>query len=255
MKRLAIALAFTFVAAGAAGHAAAAPAAQDVLPPLAPAPAADGAYCASTAKTIPGLVKPLSTARILIFTPDVELKILTMAGGMEPRADWSQQGRDNIAGELASTIKAGGHPFQTLAAADAMEGHNGQMLRLHEAVSGSILTFNYLGYKLPTKKTGFDWTLGEGAKVLGETYGADYALFTYARGSWSSGGRKAAWLAMAALGASIPLGGQTAAASLVDLKTGQIIWFNMTTASPTADMRTPTGAAALTKALLKDLPL
>ena len=59
----------------------------------------------------------------------------------------------------------------------------------------------------------------------------------------------------AALGVSLPMGGQEAYASLVELKTGKVVWFNQAVAGPTADMRSPEGAKLLTEALLKDLPL
>lgn len=197
--------------------------------------------------------KPPAGSKILVVQPDVELATLTMAGLLEPRADWSQQGRDNLAREIAETIQGDRHEVKALDPSTALEGRAGQLLRLNEAV---ITTISSGGSMLPTKKDKFDWTIGEGAKVLGDTYDADYALFTYGRGSYSSGGRKAAWLVMAAAGVSLPMGSQTAYASLVDLRTGQVVWYNI--AVPTngaGDMRSEAGAESLTKSLLKDLPL
>lgn len=196
--------------------------------------------------------KPPSGSKILVVQPDVELSTLTMAGLLEPRADWSQQGRDNLAREVAEVIQGSQHQVKVLDPSTALEGRPGQLLRLNEAVISSI----GLGATLPTKKDNFDWTIGEGAKVLAETYDADYALFTYGRGSYSSGGRKAAWLVMAAAGVSLPMGSQTAYASLVDLKTGQVVWYNV--AVPTngaGDMRSEAGAESLTTSLLKNIPL
>jgi hypothetical protein len=196
--------------------------------------------------------KPPAGSKILIVQPDVELSTLTMAGLLEPRADWSQQGRDNLAKEIAATVQGGQHQVKVLDPSTALEGRGGQLLRLNEAVIASIPA----GAALPTKKGHFDWTLGEGAKVLAETYDADYALFSYGRGSYSSGGRKAAFILAAAAGISIPMGSQMASASLVDLKTGQVVWYNV--AVPTngaGDMRSEAGASDLTKSLLKNLPL
>ena len=197
--------------------------------------------------------KPPSGSRILIVQPDVELATLTMAGLLEPRADWSQQGRDNLAREIAETVQGSQHQVKVLDPSTALDGRAGQLLRLNEAVISTLTTG---GTFLPTKKDKFDWTIGEGAKVLADTYAADYALFSYGRGSYSSGGRKAAWLVMAAAGVAIPMGQQTAYASLVDLKTGQVVWYNV--AVPTngaGDMRSEAGAESLAKSLLKDLPL
>jgi hypothetical protein len=201
------------------------------------------------------LITPSKSARVLVIQPDVDLRILTMAGLPEARADWTQQGRDNLDAEIQKSLSAGEHPIKALDASTAMDGHNGQMLRLHEVVGQSILAFSYGYIALPTKKGAFDWTLGEGAQSLGQTYDADFALFTYARGSYSSGGRVAAMIALAAVGVSVPTGGQQVFASLVDLKTGRIVWFNLATAGPSADMRTPAGAHELVASLLKGAPL
>ena len=76
-----------------------------------------------------------------------------------------------------------------------------------------------------------------------------------ARGTYASGGRVAAMIGFAALGVSVPLGNQYAMASLVDLKTGRIVWYNTALAGPNADMRQPEGAKILVTAMLKDAPL
>lgn len=198
--------------------------------------------------------KPPAGSKILIVQPDVELSMLTAGGLLEPRADWSQQSRDNLAREISVAVNGRSHTIKTLDPSTVMEGRAGQLLRLQEAVDVSLLNYG-MGAALPTKKGAFDWTLGDGTKLLADTYGADYALFTYGRGSFSSGGRKAAWLVGAAFGVSIPMGAQQTFASLVDLKTGKVVWFNMAVPPAGMDMRTPGGAADLTKALLKDVPL
>lgn len=199
--------------------------------------------------------KPVAGAKILIIQPDVQLSMLTAAGMQEPKADWSMRGRDNIATELAAATKGRSHVFRQLDPDKAEDPKVVQLLRLHGAVGQTIGAFNYGLYKLPNKNGAFDWTLGEGAQTLGQVYDADYALFTYGRGSYASDGRKAAMVLMAMVGASLPLGGQTAFASLVDLKTGRVVWFNVAVAAPNADMRDPEGAKSFVTALLKDAPL
>jgi hypothetical protein len=193
--------------------------------------------------------------KVLVVQPDVQLAVLTAAGLQEARADWSQQARGYLAAAVQDEIKAKAHGVEVLDPAASMAGRTGQVLRLHDAVGQSIIAFNYGVYNLPNKKGAFDWTLGDGARTLGESHGANYALFVTAKGSWSSGGRKAMWLGAAMLGVSMPLGGQQAFASLVDLRTGQVVWFNMATAGPGDDMRTREGAQALAAALMKGSPL
>jgi hypothetical protein len=53
----------------------------------------------------------------------------------------------------------------------------------------------------------------------------------------------------------VPLGSQTVQLSLVDLKTGNIVWYNNVLAGPGADMRSRAGAKSLVEGLLKDIPL
>lgn len=193
-------------------------------------------------------------SRGLLVQPDVQLSLLTAAGLQERREDWSRSGRDNLAAALQGELKQRAHHFEVLDPKDSMEGRTGQLLRLHEAVGQSVMAFSY-GVPLPTKKSGFDWTLGDGALVLHDQFHADYALFVTARGSYASAGRKAAMIGMAMLGVGIPLGSQQVYASLVDLRTGRVVWFNVATAGPQADVRSPEGAALLTKDLLKGIPL
>ena len=110
---------------------------------------------------------------------------------------------------------------------------------------------------LPTKRgKGLDWTLGEDAVSLGRRTGYDYALFLYAEDSFASTGR----VALQVLGVAgcfvgfcapnVGGGGQFAYATLVDLRTGEVVWFNvLQTGSQIAgikfgDIRTPRGRGA-----------
>jgi len=199
--------------------------------------------------------KPAPGARVLLLQPEVSLAVLTAAGVQEPRADWSMAARDNLSREIEAQLKARSHNYKMLDPNDAMAGRSGQLLRLNSAVGQSILAFSYGAYPLPTKKDGFDWTLGEGVSALAESQGADYALFVNSQGTYASGGRVATMIGLAMLGVSVPLGQQQVFASLVELKTGRVVWFNVAVAGPNADMRETEGCASLVKSLLKTLPL
>lgn len=194
-------------------------------------------------------------AKGLLVQPDVQLSLLTTAGLQEAREDWSRAGQTNLGQAIKDQLAGRAHPFQTLDPEESMQGRTGQLLRLHEVVGQSVLVFEYSGLVLPTKKGSFDWTLGEGAQVLREERGADYALFVTARGTYASAGRKALMIGAAMLGVGVPLGSQQVFASLVDLRTGRVVWFNVATAGPSADIRSPEGAQALAASLLKGVPL
>jgi hypothetical protein len=215
------------------------------------------AACASSQpKTFTGtFAPPAAGSRILVVTPDVQLALLPAAGMPEPREDWSRSGRDNLARALAAQIGREGHAASALDPTTAMEGRVGQIIRLHDAVGTSILAVNYGGVNLPTRRDNFEWTLGPGVQELASAHNADYALFVTARGSYASSGRVAAMVGLAVLGVGVPLGGQQAFASLVDLRTGNVIWFNVAVASPNQDMREAPGAASFVNTLLEDAPL
>ncbi len=83
----------------------------------------------------------------------------------------------------------------------------------------------------------------------------DYALFLHAEDSFASTGR----VALQVLGVAGCLvgfcapnvggGGQFAYASLVNLRTGEVVWFNVLQ-SRIGDIRTPAGAAEMVERLL-----
>jgi hypothetical protein len=199
--------------------------------------------------------RPPSGTRILMVKPDIELSMLMVTGLEEAKADWSKQGQDNVSAAIRAELTGKGLEVQDLDPTSAEDPKTIQLLKLHEAVGKSIMALNYGLIQLPTKSGRFDWTLGQGASALTKTYNADYALFTNGRGNYSSDGRKVAMVAMALLGQTLPTGSQRVFASLIDLKTGKVVWFNMAMAGADSDMRDADGAKRLTRAVLKDAPL
>ena len=211
------------------------------------------AACAVTSpQTFSGQFEPPpASSRVLVMTPNVQLAILSAAGIPEPREDWSVSGRDNLAASVAAFVQAESHTPNGLDPSTAMEGRVGQIIRLHDAVGASLIQ----RAMLPTQRDRFEWTLGEGVRELGAAHNADYALFVGANGTYASAGRVAAAVGLAILGVGVPLGNQVAYASLVDLRTGNVIWFNTALAAPGEDMRSADGARSLVVSIMKDAPL
>ena len=121
----------------------------------------------------------------------------------------------------------------------------------------------YLGAYLPTKRgKGLEYTLGEDAVRLGQKTGYDYALFMHAEDEVASTGRIALGvlgLAGCFVGFCAPnVGGaaQLDYAGLVDLHTGEVVWFNVVRAGSQipgikfGDLRTPQGAEQMVERLL-----
>jgi hypothetical protein len=203
---------------------------------------------------------PSGQYRVIVMQPAISVGVLTAGGMVEQRQDWTDQARANVLAALnQQQLQRGGDI--TIAKTQVEAGGNpdevADLIFLHNVVGEAIKTHKYAGLALPTKSGKFDWTLGTEAVDYGQQTRYDYALFVRAADSFSSGGR-VALQAVAMIGCAfgvcaMPTGGQQFAyASLVDLKTGQVVWFN-TLASSVGDIRTAEGAKKMVDGLLSTM--
>lgn len=210
---------------------------------------------------------PLGDYRLLVLRPDVTVGSLTTGGMVEPRADWTDEARTNIIAALKAQQAARGGNVTIVDRRNQLSGVPEQELadleRLNFVVDESIVEHKYLGDTLPTKRhRGLDWTLGSDAVRIGQKTGDDYALFLHAEDQVASTGRIALGvlgIAGCIVGFCAPnVGGaeQLDYASLVDLRTGQVVWFNVVDAASEVpgikfgDLRSPQGAAQMVERLL-----
>jgi hypothetical protein len=209
---------------------------------------------------------PQGDYRLLVLRPDVTVSELTTGGVEQPRADWTEEARTNIIAALKTQqADRGGKLLVAATRADvpgASKDEVADIERLNSVVDESIALHKYLGEYLPTKKRkALDYTLGEDAVAFGQKTGFDYMLFLHAEDDRASKGRTALQLlgiAGCVVGFCSPSGGQGqfAYASLVDLHTGEVVWFNvLQTGSQLpgvtfGDIRTPEGAALMVERLL-----
>jgi len=210
---------------------------------------------------------PQGDYKLLVLRPDVTVGSLTTGGMVEPRADWTEQARTNIITALRAQQSGRGGKVQILERRNQLNGVSDQEVadveRLFYAVGQSIVLHKYLGAYLPTKRgKGLEYTLGEDAVRLGQKTGYDYALFMHAEDEVASTGRIALGvlgIAGCFVGFCAPnIGGATQLdyAGLVDLKTGEVVWFNVVQAGSQVpgiafgDLRTPAGAAQMVDRLL-----
>jgi hypothetical protein len=210
---------------------------------------------------------PQGNYKLLVMRPDVSVGSVTTGGMVEPRADWTETARAKLLAAIKAQQAARGGNIFIMEKRNSLAGVDPEMIaeleRLHYAVGTSIALHKYSGRTLPTKRgKGLDWTLGEDAVTLGRRTGYDYALFLYAEDSFASTGR----VALQVLGVAgcfvgfcapnIGGGGQFGYASLVDLRTGEVVWFNVAQASSQVagikmgDIRTDEGAAQMVDRLL-----
>jgi hypothetical protein len=209
---------------------------------------------------------PQGDYRLLVMRPDVTVNSLTTGGMAEPRAEWTDQARANIVEALRAEQAGRGGKALVLARRNELPNVSAEEIadleRLHYAVGNSIALHKYSGAALPSKRgKGLEYTLGEDAVSLGRRTGYDYALFLYAQDNIASTGRTALQVIGVAgcfIGFCAPSGGsnQFAYASLVDLRTGEVVWFNiLQTGSQLpgikfGDIRTPQGAAQMVDRLV-----
>ncbi len=196
---------------------------------------------------------PVNIKRLLLMPVDVELSLLTAGGIKEPNAQWTANARRHIADSVRQIVKTHNARVVNYGSNHVQPKHV-QIVKLHGAVGGAILIHKYVqGNALPTKEGKFDWTLGNSVNQLRKQYNADHALFIFMRDSYASSGRKAAVFVGSLIGANVRGGSQTGFASLVNLRTGHVVWFNLL-ARGSGDLRTADAARETVGTLLAGIP-
>lgn len=212
---------------------------------------------ATTQQKITQISRVDGTPRVLLMPVDVTLGHLTAAGIFEPQAEWTMAGEKHVRTALTDFLKTRDVVLLDYKASTAAQASHldNQIIKLHRVVGNSIRIFQYpTPFQLPTKKTGFDWSLGPEVARLGTEYDADYALFIYVKDSYATAGRAAVMVFAALLGAHGVQGGtQIGHASLVDLKSGDVSWFNILGRAD-GDLRKPEPAVETVNALMSNFP-
>ena len=196
--------------------------------------------------------------RVLLMPTYIELAELSAAGIPFPKADWTEAANVHVTAALDGFLRERGAAlvvYATPPEGSASARRHNQLIKLHGEVGNAVLVHKFVPQAaLPTTKDKFDWTLGGGVAVLGAAYDADYALFVFIRDSYSSAERVVVMVVGALLGVGVPGGVQFGFASLVDLESGGIVWFNRLV-SGSGDLRTPEPARQAVDNLLADFPL
>jgi hypothetical protein len=203
----------------------------------------------------PGFGSLPKGAKVALMPTDIELFSISAGGVFEPKADWTEAASKHFRDALMQKNQSLGLSAVELAQKDADEAD--EINSLHGAIARAIAMHHFGNLKLPTKDGQLDWSMGESVQPIKKATGADYALFSFVRDSYASDERKAAMVAMAILTlgrAALTLGVQTGYASLVDLNTGRVVWFNQL-ARGTGDLREPEKAAETLDALLREFPV
>jgi hypothetical protein len=191
---------------------------------------------------------------VVIMPTDIELFSISAGGVIEPKADWTEAASRHFKVALIAKKQALGLTTTELSEQDADE--LAEISTLHAAVARAISLhhFGISSFNLPTKEGKLDWSLGEVVRAIKQKTGANYAIFTWVRDSYASGERVATMVVLALLGIGVGGGTQLGYASLVDLDTGQVLWFNRLLRS-SGDLREAGKAGETMNALLDSFPI
>jgi hypothetical protein len=211
--------------------------------------------CTATQSHVTELRHSTPQSRILLMPLDVELMEMSIGGVLEPKPEWTEAARHFITEEVRSRKAALGFELQEYTEdgpPDELELVD-QLVKLHAVVGKAIRENRKPLQELKSLGARPKWSLGEEVRVLREKSGADYALFVHVRDSYASDARKLVMIAGAALKMGLMGGIQSGFASLVDLKTGEIVWFNQL-GRAAGDLRTREPASESVRMLFTEFP-
>src|SRR6266850_3352748 len=205
----------------------------------------------------PGFTSLPRGAAVVVMPTDIELFSISGGGVVEPKADWTEAAMQHFKTALRDKKQKLGLRVLELAEKDADE--LAEVNTLHAAVARAIALHHFGSgalreTQLPTKEGKLDWSLGEPVQAIKKLTGADYALFSWVRDSYASAERQAAMIALAFVGVGLGGGVQVGYASLVDLNTGRVLWFNPLLRGR-GDLREADKAAETVEALLEQFPV
>lgn len=213
-----------------------------------------GPALAQSKNLAPGFTTLPSGTKVAIMPADIELFSISAGGVLEPKADWTAAASKHFKAALIAKKQKSG--LSTVELTESQADETEEINALHGAIARAI-AMHHLGpgfLNLPTKDGKLDWSLGESTMAIQRMTGADYALFSWVRDSYASDERKAAMVALALVGVGLGGGTQIGYASLVELRTGRVLWFNRLMRA-SGDLREAEPAAETLEALLAGFPI
>ncbi len=192
-------------------------------------------------------------AGVLLMKPDIECSKVTASGMIEPNAAWTGQCQRSV--EAAIRQFMSDHQADLIVYDPAVVPREKisryrELSKLYQAVGVSMFSRS----AFPTAKSKTNWTMGQGVQDMRADHDAEYALFVFLRDQYETGGRTAMRVAAAVFGVATAPAHQYGIASLVDLETGDIVWFNYLYRT-VGDLREPEPARDAIDALLEDSPV
>jgi hypothetical protein len=211
---------------------------------------------ASNSSAKSGFVLPADqTVRIVVLKKDISVAEVTTGGLDQPKADWTKQAQASFDAALLSNLSGRSIQYVSL---PELKGDDAKLLSnylalLKIAEDQAVKHEVFAGEALPTKNSELSWTLGEQITGLGAKIGADYGLIVFNRNSYVSKGRQSAENIAALMGVEPTTGVHAGSMTLVDLKTGDIVWMNIDVQLQ-GDIRNTVGANEQVAQLMRNFP-
>ena len=214
---------------------------------------AGSVHAADSKEIAPGFAGISANDTVAVMPVDVELFELSAGGVAEPKADWTAAAHKHLMDAFGAQIQ--GLKLKSVSVSEKEADDFADQVGLHAALAKSMELHHAIGgaWSLPTKAGKLSWSFGDVMRPIADKTGARYGLFLRVRDSYASGSRQAMMIGMALLGVSMGGGVQVGYASLVDLQTGQVIWFNRL-ARGSGDLRTLEPAKDTVKLLMNNFP-
>jgi len=193
--------------------------------------------------------------KVVILPVDIHVNEISAGGLTEEVKEWSKAASSNIRDSLKKQLKQL-NKFEAMELPELDPTQNKaveQHIALYDQVAGSAYLHTSSVQIWKHKIAHFDYTLGNGLDFLRQQTGADAAIFVIGNDYVSSSGRAAMTLFAAAMGVGIASGRSFLTIGIVDLKTGDLLWFDHTL-SQALNMREPADAATLVERILKNYP-
>lgn len=202
---------------------------------------------------------PAEADRVLLMPPDIVVLQLDATGLPLPRQEWTTQVEDGFAATAQRLLaERESQLVRYRADGDVIVPYRDDELpavRLQRALMQTALNHHYgEGEPLPADAE-TQWSLGTSVAPLRDNYDADLALFVVYRQANADTGRTMLTLVQIALfGALQPTSQSVALASLVDLRSGRLVWTNLLQAQG-FDMNAPSEVEDRARELLTEMPL
>jgi hypothetical protein len=211
--------------------------------------------------TEPGAAAKPGAKRIVVLPVEFTVYEKSVAG-VEAVPGWSETAQYSL-GDAASKMLRLDNRFE-IVAMPTLDGEADALLREHvelfKIVADTVTTFiSYGGKAWKEMRTNFDYTLGDGLVFLADAAQADYALIIAGAEIKQTGGSVFLQLLAAAGGVGLSGGGTYIVVGIVNLRSGDVAWFNWKSGAEVfgmtgSDVRDPTTAQAVVSKMFAEYP-